>query len=268
MIRGIRVPVLSAAFLAAVLFPGCFTEIGNPGKENQVTATFSIDYTEAAVPKRGASLPPSAPPPAAIPAVTILQFYFNVVEANYDYRNEAGDSAQGRLWKKPDSAGDAVDFTGKDKDAVLDPVTVPAGNWFRMKLESRIPPHETLVPDTLDFAAFSNRGYIKGTYARDGRTVHFLCQLPEVGKINLVYDQAILGQWRHGSSYDLEFIFFARKWVSGVDLLEAETVTDRSGLPVAIIDQDNNGSFYERLCGNDSGSFYKSFNSLKVWKEN
>lgn len=244
----------AAALAWAAVLSACYTEIGNPGKENKVTATFSIDYAEPApVPKTtiGAG--------AVIPEVNIELFYFNVVEVNY----RTLEDKEGRIWKLPDSLGRSVDFTRKDAASVLPQVAVPAGEWTILKLESRIPLHDSLDADTLDFAAFGNRGYIKGTYARGGQMVRFLCQFPSFGKVNLVYNQELIEPWRHGEAYDLEFIFFARRWVGDRDLLQAERVRDTNGQEVAVIDQEHNRLLYDSL----ATSFFRAFNSWKVWKE-
>lgn len=233
--------------LLALALSGCYTEIGNPGKDSQVTATFSIDYA------------PALPKAAATPGVAIERFWFNVVEVNY--RTVADE--EGRIWKVPDSLGRRVDFTGRDTQAVLPPVDVPAAEWTILKLESRIPEHQPLRGDTLDFAAFADPGYIKGTCAHGGRTVRFLARLPEVGKVNLVYNQEILERWRHGDAYALEFVFFAHRWLQGADLFAADTVIDRAGLPVAILDPEHNPDLYALV----SANFFKAFNSWKVWKE-
>jgi hypothetical protein len=247
-----RAPARFLAALAGVaaVLGGCYTEIGNPGKENKVTATFSIDY---------AAPPPVPKRAAAAESVAITQFRFNVVEANY----RTVEDVEGRIWKVPDSLGRSVDFTGKDIAAVLPSVAVPAAEWTILKLESRIPAHDTLAPDTLDFDAFADRGYLKGTYARGGRKVRFLCQLPHYGKVNLVYNQELLERWRHGDAYALEFVFFARRWAAGADLLAAETFRDRHGREVAVIDLEHNRPQYDLL----SASFFRAFNSWKVWKE-
>lgn len=237
-----------AVFALAVALAGCYTEIGNPGKENKVTATFTIDYAP--------TLPKAS---AATPVVAIERFWFNVVEVNY----RTVEDEEGRIWKVPDSLGRRVDFTGRDTQATLPPVDVPASEWTILKLESRIPEHEPLDADTLDFAAFAGAGYIKGTYSLVGRQVCFLARLPLVPKVNLVYNQEILGRWRHGDAYALEFVFYAHRWLQGADLLAADTVTDRTGIPVAILDPEHNAEMHELV----SANFFKAFNSWKVWKE-
>jgi hypothetical protein len=235
----------------------CYTEVGNPGKTQEVNATFSIDYagSPAPLPKTGGDNPP-----ADTPSVRIQHFYFNVVEVNY--RN--ADSLDGRIWKVPDSMGRSIDFAGRDSTSRLPAVQVPLSPWILMKLESRIPEHDTLLPDTVDFRTFPNRGYIKGTWESRGKSILFLCQLPNDYRINLVYYQELLETWRHGSVYDLEFIFYATKWMMAVDLPDAATYPDKNGVEVAIIDLEHNTALYELLMK----SFFKSFNSSKVWKEN
>jgi len=247
---------LWAALFAFAALTGCFTEVGNPGKTQEVSATFTIDYADdsPALPKRAQG---SA---GGSDTIRILHFRFNVVEVNYvTTANE-----DGRIWKVPDSLGRNIDFTGQDSTAVLPPVQVPPGEWTLMKLESRIPLHDSLRPDTLDFAGFRNPGYIKGTMLTGGREIRFAVQFPNDYKINLVYTQASLEKWKHGDAYDLEFIFFARKWLSAIQLPQALAYPDRSGDPVVVIDQEHNPDLYQILWD----SFFKSFNSDKVWKEN
>jgi hypothetical protein len=235
---------------------GCFTEVGNPGKTQQVNATFTIDYAEGSP-----ALPKLARESAEVPdTIRILHFSFNVVEVNY----VTTDNEDGRIWKVPDSLGRNIDFTGQDSSAVLPPVQVPPGEWTIMKLESRIPRHDTLRPDTLDFARFRNPGYIKGSLITAGREIRFVCQFPNDYKINLVYTQATLEKWKHGDAYDLEFIFYAKKWLSAVPLAQAPAFPDQAGGPVVVIDQEHNPDLYRILWD----GFFKAFNSDKVWKEN
>lgn len=251
-------PLLALLALLALAVAGCYTEIGNPTKQNQVTATFTIDYADAPLPKVSAG-PPGA---AAVPEsgrVSIEQFWFNVVEANYSTLEESDN----RIWKLPDSLGVRVDFTGRDTRAALPQVSVPAGEWIFMKLESRIPVHDTLRADTLDFAAFADPGYIKGAYSSGGRQRRFLCQLPNVYRINLVYEQDLLESAKRGDAYDLEFTFYASRWMRDVDPFAADTLRDMSGQGVAVIDLEHNRDLYDRLTAN----FYKAFNSSGVWKE-
>lgn len=245
-----------AALCVSIALTGCFTEVGNPGKTQQVNATFTIDYADdpPALPKRAQGSV------GASDTIRILHFRFNVVEVNYvTTANE-----EGRIWKVPDSLGQNIDFTGQDSTAVLPPVQVPPGDWTIMKLESRIPLHDSLRSDTLDFAGFRNPGYIKGTMVTGGREIRFVCQFPNDYKINLVYSQAALEKWKHGDAYDLEFIFFAKKWLSAIQLAQAPAFPDRFGDPVVVIDQEHNADLYQILWD----SFFKSFNSDKVWKEN
>ncbi len=249
---------LVLAALAGAGLMACYTEVGNPGKTQEINANFSIDYVgePATLPKTGAAKPSVVD----TPSVHILRFYFNVVEVNY----RTTDSLEGRIWKVPDSMGRSIDFTGHDTTARLPPVQVPIGSWTIMKLESRIPAHDTLWPDTLDFASFPDRGYIKGTWESGGKLIPFLWQLPDEYKINLVYTQDLLEKWRHESVYDLEFIFFATKWAMAVNIQDAVTYPDKTGARVAIMDLEHNPDLFLAL----KASFFKSFNSSKVWKEN
>lgn len=263
-----RALALSAPLALSSLFAlaGCYTEIGNPGKEQKITATFSIDYSSPGPVLKSASAAwwdAQAAKPAPVDTqaeLSIEQFFFRIVEANYSTATDR----DARIWKVSDSLGFKVDFTGGDTSAVLPPVDVPAGEWTTMKLESRIPGHDTLSTDTIGYERFERGEYIKGTFAKGARSVRFICRLPAVHKINLVYSQEILTRWRHGDAYDLEFIFFANRWMQGIDLLSAESFLDDRGSKVVLVDLEHNRPLYDGLYDN----FFKSFNSLKVWKEN
>ena len=263
------------AGLTALILAGCFTEIGNPGKEQAVTAQFRIDYTAESgpvpigAPTSGNAAPPSgfrwgiasgASDVPAFDSVRILQFYMNVVEINYD----TSDNAQTVIWKVPDSLGKSVDFTAKDKQAVLPPLAVPPAIYTILKLECRIPSHVPFTGDTVDFAAFSNRAYIKGVRYAEGKATRFLIRTTNDYKINLVYHRELLEQWRYGNAYDFDFVFYATRWISGVDLDSAVKMPGRDGIEVALIDMDHNPDLFAA----SRSMFFKSFNSSRVWKEN
>lgn len=246
-----------ACLAAALAASGCFTEIGNPGKEQTVSARFRIDYAaDTAAPKAAA---PKSSAAAEVDSLRIRLFYFNVVEINYT----ALDDTQGRIWKVPDSLGKPMDFTGADPDAVLPPVAVPPAEYSILKLESRVPAHTALSPAALDFAGFSDRGYIKGIAYYPGKPVRFLCQFTNDYKINLVYSREILEAWRKGDAYAFDFVFFARRWLSAVDLTVVEPIAGADG-DFVLIDEEHNPELFSAL----RSSFFKSFNSSKVWKEN
>jgi hypothetical protein len=265
--------VLAGLAAACLALAGCFTEIGNPGKEQTVSARFRIDYTpdpdpaaktaSNPVPDRsGASGPAKASAPtgeSGLDSLRILQFYFNVVEINYD----SADQEAGRIWKVPDSLGKPVDFTGNDPQAGLPPVAVPPITYSFLKLESRIPAHAALDPDTIAFGRFSDRGYIKGIGWYAGAPIRFLCQFTNDYKINLVYTQEILEQWRQGNSYQFDFVFYATHWLLAADLASLPAYEGVDG-PFVLVDEEHNPEVFTAL----RASFFKSFNSSKVWKEN
>lgn len=244
--------------LATLLgFAGCFTEVGNPGtpsKQSDVTAQFHIDYHSDSLASSGgqAHLVLDS-------GLVIEQFYFNVVEANYTDLEDQN----GRIWKYPDSLGFAVDFTGKDTSAVLPPVSVPPGEWHLLKVESQIPLHDTLRLDTLDWKAFAHRGYIKGVLPPSLGGHAFLCQLPPVKRVNLVYDADLLAQWRVGDAYHIDVVFFASRWLRSAKVDGGAVETDKMGREVLLFDLEHNRNLYDTL----RTAFFKSFNSLKVWKE-
>lgn len=242
----------SAAFIAS----GCFTEIGNPGKEQIVSARFRIDYDSSRTEAPKASALGSGKTPDSL---RIQAFSLNVVEVNYT----TADDVDGRIWKVPDSLGKPVDFTGADKDAVLPPIAVPSTEYSIMKLENRIPRHPVLDPDTLAFGSFSHGAYIKGVAYYAGGPIRFLCQFTDDYKINLVYTSEILERWRQGGSYSFDFVFYAARWIAGADLSSITPVTGPDGSFV-LIDQEHNPEIFTAL----KASFFKSFNSSKVWKEN
>lgn len=247
---------LPAMAAAALLVQGCFTEIGNPGKEQTVSAQFRIDYGQPRTDAPKSSARGDVPAPDSL---RIQAFTFNVVEVNYT----TSEDVDGRIWKVPDSLGIAVDFTGSDPDAVLPPVAVPSTEYSILKVESRIPRHPVLNPDTVAFERFSHGAYIKGVAYYSGAPIRFLCQFTDDYKINLVYTSEILELWRHGGSYSFDFVFYAANWISGADLTGIAPVTGPDGSFV-LIDEEHNPEVFSAL----RASFFKSFNSSKVWKEN
>jgi hypothetical protein len=259
--------VISVLLIGVSLFGGCFTEVGNPGKppvnSNTTTVNFRIDYDPAAKTLAKYSGSDRVASPRAThennSKALITQFYFNVVEANYTTL----DSVNGRIWKLADSLGFDVDFTNQDTSAKLPPVQVPPDPWSRLKLESRIPTYHALSLDTILFESFSDRGYIKGYFPEtQGRTA-FLCQLPAVDKVNLLYDSTMLEKFRQGNAYQIEVTFFATRWLATAPIATAIILPDRMGKPVALFDLEHNRDLYDTL----RWSFFKSFNSLKVQKE-
>ncbi len=241
--------------LTACLLAACFTEVGNPGKDQEVTADFSIDYT--------ANPPPLAKTQnRAAPAdsVRILQFYLNVVVITY----RTVEKTNGTLWSAVDSLGIPVDFTHQDTTAVLPPLQVPGIAWEQVKFKSRVPDHIPLNPDTVDFASFADHGYIKGTLDVGAGQTRFLFQLPDIYRLNLIYDQNQLDLWQVGDAYHLQVKFYPTPWARGESLDTAETYADRSGMPLAVIDLEHNPDLYQRL----AADFFKAFNATSVQTEN
>jgi hypothetical protein len=270
---GNQVRPFFAAWLAALVL-GCFTEVGNPGEEPKVTTTFRIDYSttpglgkSAAMTAAWSSASPSANTGklATQSGLNITQLFFNIVEVNY----RTIDDVEGRIFKVPDSLGKQVDFTGKDTSARLPAVAVPPEEWTEYKLESRVPKHALLSLDTVDALEFKDRGYIKGYLPVALGGLPFLCQLPNWSKINLVYNDSVLSQWRVDNAYHIDVVFFANRWLqlAGLPaLVEAgklEAFADITGRQVVLIDQEHNVEAYDAL----TKAFFKSFNSFKVWKE-
>src|SRR2546423_1810066 len=101
--------------LAAAIFGGCFTEVGNAGDDRLLEAQFSVDYSQPvkAQPKR------AAVGTTAIQTATILRFYLGVREAEFQlFDSVTNQRAEYHLWKE-DSAILPVDFTGRDPAASL-----------------------------------------------------------------------------------------------------------------------------------------------------
>jgi len=250
----VRIGILAAIFLA-----GCFTEVGNPGKPQEITASFHIDYQDSEPLKKDGG----SARQADTGELKITWFYFNVVEANYS----TAEDKDARIWKVADSLGTQVDFTGLDTAAALPPVQVPPGEWTFLKIESRIPEQDTvqgLSLDTFEFESFARRGYIKGYLPASLGGKAFLCALPTVYRINLVFEQELLSQWRHGDDYHIDVVFFASRWIHSATWDAVVAAPDRTGRPVVLIDLFHNRAIYDQL----RTAFFKAFNSSKVWKEN
>lgn len=243
----------------ACLLTACFTEVGNPGKEQKVTADFSIDYT-ANPPPPLAKSGIQATISSSQDSVHILQFYLNVVVITY----RTVQKTNGTLWSATDSVGIPVDFTQEDSTAVLPPLDVPATAWEQVKFKSRIPDHAALNPDTIDFNSFADREYIKGTLGAGAGQIRFLIELPNIYRLNMIYDQNQLSLWQVGNAYHLQFKFYPTPWVLGNSIDTAAKFSDQTGTPVTLIDLEHNLDLYQRLVT----AFFKAFNANSVQTEN
>jgi hypothetical protein len=239
---------LGLACLTA-LVAGCFTEVGNAEDELVVNARFSIDYNRNPIrlkPASGSITPDS---------VCIDQFYLPIQEIEY---TAAGADKQ-HLWR--DTAGIPVDFTGNDSLAALPAMKVVGDSWTSLILEYRIPSLPDLRMDTVEFASFRNRGYIKGTVHIAGNAGwDFLFALPKMPGVKMTYSGKTLASWHTDNIYNLKFVFFATYWISAANLVGAKQVPDRNGVPVLLLDAKHNPEFHKAL----SDRFFKSFNTLQV----
>jgi hypothetical protein len=234
---------------------GCFTEVGNAEGEQLIEAKFSIDYSgnPRQLPKRSGAGPGDS--------VTIAQFYLSVKEAEY----HAVDSVTGKvyethLWRE-DSAGLPVDFTGADTVAILPIQNVALFKAEALELECFIPKAGALTPDTLSFASFHDRGYIKGVFHSGNSSTPFLFALPAAKELHLLYSKQALESWYNDKGYICRFTFFGAKWMSGYAVDKAKTWADKTGEDVAVFDEDHNAALYQSLVD----SFYKSFNTADVF---
>jgi hypothetical protein len=231
-----------AGFLPALLLGGCFTEVGNSGKETRMHAEFSIDYSPA-----GALLKQGVPDTG----LTVDQFYLSVLEAEY----HLASGGEKYLWEELDS-GYAVDFTGEDRRAVLPVRAVEPDTIVDFRLFCRMRP----LPETLsvpDFAAFSDRGYIKGAWRSRTGAHSFLFALPGSGRLRVIYSKDFQETWRDGDGYRIRIIFFARRWLSEEDLLFAEPTLDGRGVPYILLDSSHNAALHQEL----TDRFLKAFNA-------
>ena len=254
-------------FLLAIplaLISACFTEVGNAEDEKLVSGSFRIDYAADAQPLPKAGEAAIASPIAAeTDSIFISQFYLNLREAEF----KALDSATGRtmewhLWKH-DSLTLPVDFTGKDTSAVVPMRSLGDFHPDYLVLECVVPGQAVIRADTLDFAGFMDRGYIKGHIGTGKSPTAFLFQLPENREIHLEYSKEALKKWDRGNAYRCEFVFFATKWIDGVSFAKAEITRDKMGVSMIILGNGHNPALYQSLVDR----FYKSFNTQRVFAQ-
>ncbi len=235
--------VACPVFLLAGL-NGCFTEVGNPEDETQMTASFQMDYT------RSASV--AAQPDSA----SILEFRLVLKDAEY----QDTDSTQGTLWQN--AKGYPVDFTGTDSQAVLPAQSLKSGNLANLALDFNFLSRKSVQADTLNFAAFQDPGYVKGVYTLHGAPVEFLFELPDTASdLTLKYSQAALQGWRENGAYRCQFSFLVFQWLSSADLTQAVADTDKAGKSLVLFDPQHNAALYSAL----TAGFYRAFNSQQVY---
>jgi len=243
---------LPGILLAAACLAGCFTEVGNADDERLVDAKFSVDYGQ----------PPAARPKrAAAQTVSIQRFYLGVREAEFHLFDSTGNRrAEYHLWKE-DSAVLPVDFTGRDTAASLPEQKVSGIDPSDMRLECALPRTRPPRADTLDFARFSDPGFIKGM-VWDGRdSTGFLFALPSGREMNLVYPKSAIQAWYSGGRYRCEFIFYANSWIGAADLSSASEIKDLYGRKVILLDSAHNAGAFSAL----TAAFPKSFNTPNVY---
>ncbi|MBW8889955.1 MAG: hypothetical protein JF616_19540 [Fibrobacteres bacterium] len=244
--------------LAAAIFGGCFTEVGNAGDDRLLEAQFSVDYSQPvkAQPKRAAYTAP-------IQTATILRFYLGVREAEFQLFDSATNQrAEYHLWKE-DTAVLPVDFTGHDPAASLPDQKVSGIDPLSMKLECVLPVPKTLSSTTLNFGTFTDPGYIKGVMW-DGRdSTAFLFALPSGSELSLAYPKSIIETWYSSTHYRCQFIFYANKWIAAADLSAAEETPDVTGRKVILLDASHNAAAFAAL----TTAFSTSFNAPNVYLE-
>ena len=262
MSRGIFLAAVATALLTLSL-DGCFTEIGNAEGENKIRADFKIDYTRVpALPKLSSGWmggPAGKAGTALITHDTIIveHFYLLVREAEYHLKG----GGERHLWRES-GAGVPVDFTGKDKIAMLPVRPIEPDSILDFSLECRIQAPPVKEPDSLDFGTFVDKGYIKGTYTADGVSIPFLFALPQADNLHIRYSPAVLESWRTGSEYDMQVVFFALKWISHSGIEEARRSKDRLGKSMVMIDTLHNPALHRIL----SDRFFTGFNTATVEK--
>lgn len=240
--------------MAAGIFAGCFTEVGNADDERLLDAKFSVDYSQA----------PGQPKRAAIvQTASIQRFYLGVREAEFQlFDSVSNERAEYHLWRE-DSAVLPVDFTGRDPAASLPTQKVSKIEPSAMKLECVLPAPKNLDVNTLDFARFADSGYIKGV-VWDGRdSTAFLFALPSGGELSLAYPKAIIESWYMKDHYQCEFIFYANRWIAAADLSYADESRDTTGRKVILLDSAHNPTAFAAL----TAAFTKSFNAPNVYLE-
>lgn len=240
--------------LAAAVFAGCFTEVGNADDDRVLQAQFRVDYSQPAIgqPKR-----------AAAQTASILRFYLGVREAEFQLFDSANNRhAEYHLWRE-DSAILPVDFTGNDPAATLPDQKVSGIDPLSFRLECVLPAPKAVNEETLDFGAFAEPGFIKGV-VWDGRdSTAFLFALPTAAELSLVYPKSLIETWYTSTHYRCEFIFYANKWIAAADLSGAAETRDATGRKVILLDSAHNTAAFAAL----TAAFTKSFNAPNVFLE-
>jgi hypothetical protein len=224
---------------------GCFTEVGNPEDETQMTASFQMDYTSVSPDSSAFPLPDS---------VSILRFPVVLKSATYIDT----DSTLVDLWQNPN--GYPVDFTGMDPKAILPAQTLKSGAVLtNLAMTFSFQPQSGIASDTLNFSTFQNNGYVKGMYALPGApSLEFLFALPDtLERLTLKYPQAALQGWRQNGNYHCVFSFLVLHWFSNINLAQATVDTDNVGRSIVLLDSKHNAGLYSAL----TARFYKSFNT-------
>jgi hypothetical protein len=246
---------LAGILLAAGIFAGCFTEVGNADDDRLLDAKFRVDYSQPVPgqPKRA----------AVVQTASIQRFYLGVREAEFQlFDSVSNQRAEYHLWRE-DSAVLPVDFTGRDPAASLPTQKVSGIEPLTMRLECVLPAPKALDEKILDFARFVDSGYIKGV-VWDGRdSTAFLFALPSGRELSLAYPKSVIEGWYTKDHYQCEFLFYANKWIVSADLSAADEVRDTTGRKVILLDSTHNPAAFAAL----SAAFLKSFNAPNVYLE-
>ncbi len=254
MLRANRILPAHGLVLLAGLLAGCFTEVGNAEDDRLVEAKFQIDY------KSIAPLPKAAIGGPVVNEASIVQFYLGVREAEFHLFDSLTNRKQEfHLWKD-DSAILDVDFTGTDTLARLPNQKVGVLNPLEMHLQCQFPAHFALNVDTVDFDRFRDRSYIKGVLSVGKAATPFLFALPNAGGFQLLYEKQTLDGWYAAGTYRCRFIFYANRWVAGMDFSHAVLSKDATGDKVLVLDPEHNGDLHDSL----EARFYHAFNTSKA----
>lgn len=244
-----------AFILSALLLAGCFTEVGNPDDPAvQVTMSFSIDYQSKPTAKSGAAIAKQAA--SANGGIAISHFYLDVYDAEYwkDSTKLYLQTKDGEDWN--DQNGNFVDITAKDTTAKLPVLYATQSKWDLFYFSAQVAKPGKFKTDTLDYAAFEGRQWMKGTLARGSGDLDFLFEIPQITRLYLVLRDSTLARKRTDEGYNLDVAFRARYFCAGIPWDSVATVKDRKGKNFAFLSAtSNNGAYYDRLKENFRRAF-------------
>ncbi len=189
LLRSLPLPLL---LLAALLCgAGCDrlagTEVGNP--EITVSARFALRDSDA--------------------TVSIPQMNLKVMGM---YWTQVADSS-GSCWTQPD--GHLVDFAA-DAQVPLPIVTVRNGDWSQAEMLLQSPAGDSTMPDSSDFATWSNPRYTKIVKVMGSDTLRFLFEMSKSMHLKLMFEKPTIAAWRKDRKVTVQVIFDVGKWTAGL----------------------------------------------------